>query len=77
MSNVKFGQWFDEQKQQGLVDIKFSIAPSQTTTVDDIKNTVLVAEEAIAKGDMRPEPSPASMPDDRVAKTLRSIHLKT
>ncbi|MDR3159765.1 MAG: hypothetical protein LBU11_12360 [Zoogloeaceae bacterium] len=75
MSNVKFGQWFDEQKRRGLVDIKFSIAPSQTTTVDNIKNAILAAEDAIAKGELRAAPAPAPIPDDSVAKTLRAIRL--
>jgi hypothetical protein len=77
MSNVEFDKWFDRQKQEGLVDIKFSIAPDQNTTVDDIKNAILAAEDAIAAGELRPEPSPAPMPDDNITKTLYSVRLKS
>lgn len=50
-----FCQWFEQEKANGLVDIKFCLANLDTATVAKVLHGVNVANKMIAAGIVEPD----------------------
>ena len=66
ISIKSFESWFEDQVNQGLVDIKFAVTPGKGVTSDAIKNELLASEAMISSGYVSPYPPYATsvIPDE-------------
>ena len=69
-----FENWFADQVNNGLVDIRLSVIPGKGMTSEAIKNELLACEAAIDAGRVREFPPYAitMIPDDVMAVILDS-----
>ena len=68
-----FENWFADQVNNGLVDIRLSVIPGKGMTSEAIKNELLACEAAIDAGRVREFPLYATViPDDVMAVILDS-----
>ena len=69
VDHKSFENWFDNQANNGLVDIHFSVAAGKGVTSDAIKSDLLACEAAIDSGRVMDFPPGAitAIPDDVMA----------
>lgn len=61
MDNSKsFENWFEDQVNRGLVDIKLTVTPRRGMTNEAVKNELLVSESMIDAGYVREFPPHAT-----------------
>lgn len=72
MNKSNFEKWFDQQKANGLVDIKLAIAPGKGITNEAVQEELLAAEAAIASGFLVSAPKAMSTTPADIAEILRN-----
>lgn len=68
-----FETWLNQQRSQGLVDIKFAIMPGTEVTVEGVQAELLATEAAIAAGLVGGPPQAASAVPSDIAEAICSV----
>lgn len=64
--NTAFDSWLAKELGNGLVDIKFAVAPGKGITTEAIQNELLAAEAMLAAGYVKTAPTATSVVPENV-----------
>ncbi|GHT95704.1 hypothetical protein AGMMS49545_19110 [Betaproteobacteria bacterium] len=73
--DVRFAEWFAEQKAKGLVDMKLVVSTHSADSVRDIKSVILAAEDAIANDETQPLPQEGKVLPQGIQNVFAGIAL--
>lgn len=73
-STINFESWFEEQKKQGLRDIKLAISSGKDASVRAVQQELLNSEVLLRAGMCEPLPVATSFLQPKIKALIESVH---